>query len=285
MGPLGTLHGADLLVTRGRVARVGRNVQAPSGAVVIDAAGRHVTPGLIDAHLHSGIAGGVNETGSAIVPEVRISDVLTADDIWMYRQLAGGLTTAHLMHGSANPIGGQNQHIKLRWGAHADELKFEGAPRTVKFALGENVKRRTDRYPDTRMGTEQIIRDHFLAAREYRRRARGVAAQPPRASEPRRDLRMEALNEILAGEILIMSHAYRQDEMLMLMRLAEEFGTRIAAFHHGVEAYKIAPEIAAHGAAAVVWSDWSSFKIEAHDATTYNARTAGRRRADVAALR
>jgi imidazolonepropionase-like amidohydrolase len=271
MGPLGALQGADLLVTRGRVARIGRGLQAPAGAVIIEADGRHVTPGLIDAHLHSGIAGGVNEVGSAIVPEVRIGDVLTADDIWMYRQLAGGLTTAHLMHGSANPIGGQNQHIKLRWGAHADELKFEGAPRTVKFALGENVKRRTDRYPDTRMGTEQIIRDHFMAAREYRRQHEEWR-RTRRGIEPRRDLRMEALNDILDGEILIMSHAYRQDEMLMLMRVAEEFGTRISSFHHGVEAFKIAPEIAAHGAAAVVWSDWSSFKIEAHDATTYNAR-------------
>jgi imidazolonepropionase-like amidohydrolase len=270
-GPLGKLEDADLLVTRGRIAQVGRGLQAPPGAVIIEAAGRHVTPGLIDPHLHSGIAGGVNETGSAIVPEVRVGDVLTTDNIWMYRQLAGGLTTAHLMHGSANPIGGQNQHIKLRWGASADELKFEGAPRTVKFALGENVKRRTERYPDTRMGTEQIIRDHFLAAREYQREHlewRRTRQGP----EPRRDLRMEALVEILDGDILIMSHAYRQDEMLMLMRLAEEFGTRIAAFHHGVEAYRLAPELAAHGAAAVVWSDWSSFKIEAYDATTFNAR-------------
>jgi imidazolonepropionase-like amidohydrolase len=271
MGPHGVVHDADLLVTRGRVASVGQNLQAPTGAVIIDARGRHVTPGLIDAHLHSGIAGGVNETGSAIVPEVRIGDVLTIDNIWMYRQLAGGLTTAHLMHGSANPIGGQNQHIKLRWGGLADDLKFEGAPRTVKFALGENVKRRTDRYPDTRMGTEQIIRDHFQAAREYQR-ARDEWRRTRQGLEPRRDLRMEALNEILAGDILIMSHAYRQDEMLMLMRIAEEFGTRIASFHHGVEAYKLAPEIAAHGAAAVVWSDWSSFKIEAYDGITYNAR-------------
>jgi imidazolonepropionase-like amidohydrolase len=271
MGPAGVLVDADLLVTRGRIASVGRNLQAPAGAVVIAAQGRHVTPGLIDPHLHSGIAGGVNETGSAIVPEVRIGDVLTIDNIWMYRQLAGGLTTAHLMHGSANPIGGQNQHIKLRWGGLAEDLKFEGAPRTVKFALGENVKRRTDRYPDTRMGTEQIIRDHFVAAQEYQR-TRDEWRRTRQGPEPRRDLRMDALVEILAGDIMIMSHAYRQDEMLMLMRVAEEFGTRIASFHHGVEAYKLAPEIAAHGAAAVVWTDWSSFKIEAYDGITYNAR-------------
>jgi imidazolonepropionase-like amidohydrolase len=271
MGPEGTLENADLLVSEGRVVRVGRNLQAPAGATLIDGTGRHVTPGLIDAHLHSGLTGGVNETGSAIVPEVRIGDVLTIDNIWMYRQLAGGLTTAHVMHGSANPIGGQNQHVKLRWGALPDALKFEGAPRTVKFALGENVKRRTERYPDTRMGTEQIIRDHFMAAREYERE-RSEWQRTRRGPAPRRDLRMEALVDILNGDILVMSHAYRQDEMLMLMRVAEEFGFRIAAFHHGVEAYKIAPEIAAHGAGAVVWSDWSSFKVESYDATTFNAR-------------
>jgi imidazolonepropionase-like amidohydrolase len=272
MGPEGILENADLLVTRGRVARVGRNLQAPAGAEVIDAMGKHVTPGLIDAHLHSGLSGGVNETGSAIVPEVQIGDVLTIDNIWMYRQLAGGLTTAHVMHGSANPIGGQNQHVKMRWGALPEELKFEGAPRTVKFALGENVKRRTNRYPDTRMGTEQIIRDHFLAAREYQREWQGWERGGRRGIPPRRDLRMDALVDIMSGDILVMSHAYRQDEMLMLMRIAEEFDFRIRAFHHGVEAYKLGPELAAHGAGAVVWSDWSSFKIEAYDATTYNAR-------------
>jgi imidazolonepropionase-like amidohydrolase len=270
MGSQGVLQDADVLFTRGRVARVGHDLQPPPGAVVVNGAGRHVTPGLIDAHLHSGISGGVNETGSAIVPEVRVGDVMTADNIWMYRQLAGGLTTAHVMHGSANPIGGQNQHVKLRWGALPQEFRFEGAPRTVKFALGENVKRRTERYPDTRMGTEQIIRDHFLAAREYER-AREQWRRTRQGVEPRRDLRMEALIDILNGDILVMSHAYRQDEMLMLMRLAEEFDFRIRAFHHGVEAYKLAPELAAHGAAAVVWSDWSSFKIEAYDATTFNA--------------
>ena len=267
----GIMENADVLVTRGRVARVGRNLAAPAGAVVINGAGKHVTPGLIDAHLHSGASGGINETGSAIVPEVRIADVITMDNIWMYRQLAGGLTSAHVMHGSANPIGGQNQVVKLRWGALPSEQIFAGAPRTVKFALGENPKRREDRYPDTRMGTEQIIRDHFLAAREYER-AHKAWETNKRGIPPRRDLRMQALVDIMKGDILVMSHAYRQDEILMLMRLAEEFGFRIKAFHHGVEAYKVAPELAAHGAAAVVWSDWGAFKMEAFDNTTFNAR-------------
>ena len=267
----GIMENADVLVTRGRVTRVGRNLAAPGGAVVINGAGKHVTPGLIDAHLHSGASGGINETGSAIVPEVRIADVITMDNIWMYRQLAGGLTAAHVMHGSANPIGGQNQVVKMRWGALPADQILAGAPRTVKFALGENPKRREERYPDTRMGTEQIIRDHFLAAREYER-AHKAWETNKRGIPPRKDLRMQALVDIMKGDILVMSHAYRQDEMLMLMRIAEEFGFRIRAFHHGVEAYKVGPEMAAHGAAAVVWSDWGAFKMEAFDNTTYNAR-------------
>ncbi len=270
-GPEGRLEGADLLVTRGRVAAVGEGLDAPAGATVIDATGKHVTPGLIDAHLHSGLSGGVNETGSAIVPEVRIGDVLTANNIWMYRQLAGGLTTAHVMHGSANPIGGQNQTVKMRWGALPEELKFEGAPRTVKFALGENVTRSPNRYPNTRMGVEQIIADHFQAARELAAAWEAWEANP-RGIPPRRDLRLEALRDILNGDISVQSHSYRQDEILMLIRLAEEIGFQVDAFHHGVEAYRVGPELAAHGAAAVVWSDWSSFKVEAYDATTYNVR-------------
>ena len=271
MGPDGILENADLLVRRGRVVSVGQNLSAPSGAEVIDATGKHVTPGLVDPHLHASIFGAVNETGSAIVPEVRIGDVVTGNSVWMYRQLAGGLTTAHLMHGSANPIGGQNQHIKLRWGASPSELKLAGAPQTVKFALGENPTRRTGRYPDTRMGVAQIIRDHFMAAREYEaawadweRNGSGIP--------PRRDLRLEAIAGMLNEEILIHSHSYRQDEILALMRLAEEFDTRVDAFHHGVEAYKVAPELARHGASAIVWSDWGGFKVEAFDNTTYNAR-------------
>lgn len=272
MGPEGILEGGDLLISRGKIAAVGRGLAVPSGAVkIIDAEGRHVTPGLIDAHLHAGITGGVNEVGSAIVPEVRIGDVLDSTNIWMYRQLAGGLTTAHVMHGSANPIGGQNQHIKLRWGAPVDELKFTRAPRTVKFALGENPKRRTTRYPNTRMGVEQIIADHFRAARDYQAKWREWE-ENREGIPPRRDLRLEALVDILEGEIFVHSHSYRQDEILMLLRLAESFNLRIKAFHHGVEAYKVAPELAEHGAGAIVWSDWSSFKIEAYDATTRNAR-------------
>ncbi len=271
MGDDGILENADLLVTDEQVAEVGFDLSAPSGAVVIDADGKHVTPGLIDAHLHSGVDG-VNEIGNAIVPEVRMGDVLNINNIWMYRQLAGGLTTAHVMHGSANPIGGQNIHIKMKWGALSDGLKINDAPRTVKFALGENPKRvGTDRYPETRMGVEQLIADRFRMARDYEARW-NEWEDTGEGLPPRRDLRLEAIVDILNEDILIQSHSYRQDEILALMRLAEEFDFTIKAFHHGVEAYKVAPELAEHGAGAVVWSDWGGFKIEAYDNTNYNAR-------------
>ena len=271
MGPDGILENADLLVTNGEISEVGQNISAPGDAYVIDAEGKHVTPGMIDAHLHSG-SDGVNEVGNAIVPEVRLGDVLNINNIWMYRQVAGGLTTAHVMHGSANPIGGQNQHIKMRWGALSDDLKFEGAPRTVKFALGENPKRvGSDRYPDTRMGVEQLIEDRFRNARDYEAKW-NEWEETGEGLPPRRDLRLEAIVDILNEDILVQSHSYRQDEILALMRLAERFDFTIKAFHHGVEAYKVAPELAEHGAGAVVWSDWGGFKIEAYDNTNYNAR-------------
>jgi imidazolonepropionase-like amidohydrolase len=269
-GPQGRLQNADLLVTNGRVAQVGQNLQAPSGAVEIDGTGKHVTPGLIDAHVHSG-TNGTNESGFAIVPEVRMGDVVTHNTVAMYRQLAGGLTSAHVMHGSANPIGGQNIFLKLRWGALPDQLELEDGPRTVKFALGENPKRREDRYPDTRMGTHQIIRDHFMAARDYQR-AWHRWEETGEGLPPRRDLRMEALVDMLNEDLRVQSHGYRQDEFLALVRLAQEFDFNIQALQHGVEAYKIAPELAEAGVAAVVWSDWSSFKVEAYDGTPYNAR-------------
>ncbi|MBR9989523.1 MAG: amidohydrolase family protein [Gemmatimonadetes bacterium] len=269
-GPQGRIDNADLLVTRGKVVRVGRGLDAPSGATIVDATGRHVTPGLIDAHVHTSTSG-TNESGFAIVPEVRMGDVVTHNRIDMYHQLAGGLTLGHVMHGSANPIGGQNVFLKMRWGALPDQLKLENAPRTVKFALGENPKRREDGYPDTRMGTQQIIRDHFMAARDYERAWQRWESRRE-GLPPRRDLRMEALVDILNEDLRVQSHGYRQDEFLALVRLAEEFDFSIQALQHGVEAYKIAPELAASGVAAVVWSDWSSFKVEAYDGTPYNAK-------------
>jgi imidazolonepropionase-like amidohydrolase len=199
--------------------------------------------------------------------------VITHNNIWMYRQLAGGLTTAMVKHGSANPIGGENTIVKMRWGGLPEELKLENAPRFVKFALGENPKRCCfeGRYPDTRMGTQSIIRDHFMAARDYEREWQRWE-ETGEGLPPRRDLRMEAILDILNQELLIASHGYRADGYLALVRLAEEFGFRVHALHHAVEAYKLAPELAEAGVAAAVWSDWGAFKIEAYDATKYNAR-------------
>lgn len=269
-GPQGRIENADLLVQNGQVVSVGQNLSAPGGAVEIDATGKHVTPGLIDPHIHSGTSG-TNESGFAIVPEVQMGDVVTHNNIWAYRQLAGGLTTAMVKHGSANPIGGENVIVKMRWGSLPNDMKLDTDTRTVKFALGENPKRRQGRYPDTRMGTQEIIRDHFRAALDYRAEWERYEANGE-GIPPRRDLRMEALLDILDQELLISSHGYRQDEFLALVRLAEEFDFRVQTLQHGVEAYKIAPELAASGVAAVVWSDWAAFKLEAYDATTYNAR-------------
>jgi imidazolonepropionase-like amidohydrolase len=270
-GPEGILENADMLVTRGRIAEVGTGLQAPRGAIVIDGTGKHVTPGLIDPHLHTSILGQVNETGDAITSETRISDVIDANNVWIYRLLAGGLTTAKLFHGSANPIGGQDAVIKMRWGSLPDELLMKEAKPGLKFALGENVKRTPGRYPNTRQGVEQILKDAFEAALEYEKQWQRWEGQRS-GLPPRRDLQLEPILEVLKGERLAHVHAYRQDEMLMTMRLAEEYGFRVASFEHTLEGYKIADELREHGAGAVIWTDWSSFKVEAQDGILYNAR-------------
>lgn len=270
-GPQRKLENADLLVRAGKIVQVGKGLSAPSGATIIDGTGKHVTPGLIDPHTHSGVSS-VNESGFAIVPEVQMGDVLTHNNIWFYRQLAGGLTSTMIKHGSANPIGGENVYVKIRWGALPDDMKLQGAPRTVKFALGENPKRSPNRYPNTRMGVQEIIRDHFRAARDYEAEWKRWNASDKTGIPPRKDLRMEALLDILNQKLLVSSHGYRADEFLALVRLAEEFGFRIQTLQHGVEAYKIATELKNSGVAAVVWSDWGAFKLEAYDATAYNAR-------------
>ena len=269
-GPQGKLENADLLVQAGKIMKVGQKLDAPKGAVEIDATGKHVTPGLIDPHTHGGVSS-VNESGFAIVPEVQMGDVVTHNNIWFYRQLAGGLTTTMIKHGSANPIGGENVFVKTRWGSLPEEYKIQGAPRTVKFALGENPKRSPNRYPNTRMGVQEIIRDHFLAARDYEKEWKNWE-KTKTGIPPRKDLRMEALLDILNRKLLISSHGYRADEFLALVRLAEEFGFKVQTLQHGVEAYKIADELKKSGVAAVVWSDWGAFKMEAYDATSYNAR-------------
>lgn len=274
-GPQGKLENADLLVQKGTIIRVGANLRAPADALVIDARGKHVTPGLIDAHSHMAASGSVNESGQAVSAEVRVGDIIDCDDIDIYRALAGGLTAAHILHGSANPIGGQAQMIKLRWGSLPEEMKFEGCPPTIKFALGENVKqsnwgdRFTTRYPQTRMGVEQIIRDEFKAALDYekawQRWEKEKAGIPPR-----RDLELDAILEILRGKRFIHCHSYVQSEILMLMRVAEDFGFRVRVFQHILEGYKVADVMAKHGAGGSSFSDWWAYKLEVYDAIPYN---------------
>ncbi|MBS0657825.1 MAG: amidohydrolase family protein [Verrucomicrobia bacterium] len=274
-GPQGILTGADVLIEKGRIKAVGKGLTAPAGARVIDATGKHVTPGIIDCHSHTAISRGVNEGASVVTCEVRIGDVLDPTDIGLYRQLAGGLTTANVLHGSANPIGGQNQVIKLRWGLDADGLRFAGAPAGVKFALGENPKSSNfpgpPKYPNTRMGVEQILRDTFLGARDLTRRQEAFKAAKAGTLPPvRRNLRLEAAQEMLRGERLIHCHSYRQDEILATMRLAEEFGITIATFQHILEGYKVAAEMAKHGVGGSSFADWWNYKLEAADAIPYN---------------
>ncbi len=270
-GPSGKIENADMLVSGGRIVEVGTNLRAPRNAVVIDATGKHVTPGLIDPHIHSSIRGGVNEVGNNMTPETRVIDVLEPDNIWIYRLLAGGLTTANLLHGSANPVGGQDAVIKMRWGGLPEEMILQGARPGLKLALGENVVRNPAQYPNTRMGAEQIIRDAFQAAKDYAVRWESWESDR-KGLPPRKDLQMEALLEVLRGERIVHAHAYRQDEMLMLMRLAEELDFHITSFEHTLEGYKIADKLREHGAAAVIWTDWSSFKVEAADGILYNAK-------------
>ena len=274
---MGMLQDWDILFVDGKIDKIAPDISVPMGsALVIDGTGKHVTPGLIDCHSHSA-ASSINEGAQSVTAEVRIRDVLYADDINIYRQLGGGLTTANILHGSANPIGGQNAVIKLRWGSPPEDLLFKNAPQGIKFALGENVKQAnwqgTGRYPQTRMGVEQVIRDAFRAAQDYRHHHktynRNTKAQKKKVP-PRVDLELEALAEIIEGERLLHCHSYRQDEILMLTRIAEDFGFKIATFQHVLEGYKVADRIAEHGAGASTFSDWWQYKYEVIDAIPYN---------------
>jgi imidazolonepropionase-like amidohydrolase len=277
----GTIPNGTVVLRDGKIAAVGANIPVPSGATVIDTTGQFVTPGLIDAHSH--IANdAINEGGTTVSSMTGMEDVLDATDINIYRDLAGGLTTANVLHGSANPIGGKNQVIKLRWGKkRADEIKFEGAMPGIKFALGENPKDMATgnaqtgprRYPMTRMGVEFVIRDAFTRAKAYQKAWREYEKKKASADAlpPRRDLQLEPLVEILEGKRLVHAHCYRADEILMLIRLAEEMGFKIATFQHVLEGYMVAKEIAAHGAGASTFSDWWAYKVEAVDAIPHNA--------------
>ena len=275
----GILDGADMLVKRGRIEKIGGNIGAPRGALVIDAAGKHVTPGLIDAHSHLAVSRGINESSHSITSETRIADVINCDDINIYRQMAGGLTASCLLHGSANSIGGQNAVVKLRWGATPAGMIVEDAHPTIKFALGENVKRSnvtgppTTRYPRTRMGVEQFMRDSFQAAKDYRQRWNEYERAEKKNINlvpPRRDLRLDPLVEVLEGRRWIHCHSYRQDEIQAMIRVADEMGFKVKVFIHNLEGYKVAEIMKEHGSMPTVFSDWWVYKFEVYDAIPYN---------------
>jgi imidazolonepropionase-like amidohydrolase len=283
----GVVADGTVLIRGGRIAEVGQNVTVPSGAEVIDATGRFVSPGIIDCHSHIA-ADSINEGGTTVSSMTGIEDVFNPTDIDIYRDLAGGLTTANVLHGSANPIGGKNYVIKLRWGKpHAEDFKFEGAMPGIKFALGENPKDMRQfgqqgprRYPSSRLGVEYVIRDAFTRAKAYQAAWKEYDAKKKSAENvlpPRRDLQLEPLVEVLEGKRLVHAHCYRSDEILMLLRLADEMGFKVATLQHALEAYRVAPEIRAHGAGVSTFADWWGYKVEASGATPWNAAMCLRR--------
>jgi imidazolonepropionase-like amidohydrolase len=283
----GTIEHGSILIKDGKIAEVGPSVNAPKDAQVIDAAGQFVMPGIIDCHSHIA-AESINEGSVSVSSMVNMAEILNPDDIDIYRDLAGGVTAANILHGSANSIGGQTLVIKLRWGQPAGKLPFEGALPGIKFALGENPKRsnfslpgQPKRYPATRMGVEETIRGAFSEARDYKKTwddyNKRFAAGEKNLIPPRRDLRLEPLVEVLEGKRYVHSHCYREDEILMLLRVAKEFGFKVRTFQHILEGYKVADELAAAGVGASTFSDWWAYKVEAYDAIPYNAALMTRR--------
>jgi imidazolonepropionase-like amidohydrolase len=276
----GTIEHGSILIKDGKIAEVGQSVKAPKDAQVIDAAGQFVIPGIIDCHSHIA-AESINEGSVSVSSIVNMAEILNPEDIDIYRDLAGGVTSANILHGSANSIGGQTLVIKLRWGQPASKLPFEGALPGIKFALGENPKRsnfsvpgQPRRYPATRMGVEETIRGAFSEARDYKKAWDDYnkrAANEKNLIPPRRDLRLEPLVEVLEGKRYVHSHCYREDEILMLLRVAKEFGFKVRTFQHVLEGYKVADELAAAGVGASTFSDWWAYKVEAYDAIPYNA--------------
>jgi imidazolonepropionase-like amidohydrolase len=286
-GPKGTFKGA-VLVRDGKIAEVGDKVMEPAGATVIDANGQFLIPGIIDCHSHIAGDGGINEGSVSVSSMVDIKDIINPEDVAIYRALAGGVTAANILHGSANSIGGKTIVLKMRWGKDAQGMIFEGAKPGIKFALGENPKRAGNaqgggrggaaptnlRYPATRMGVEDTIREAFTEAVAYKAEwDKYEAAQKSgqRALPPRKDLKLEALKEVLEGKRYVHAHCYRSDEILMLIRIADDYGFKIKTFQHVLEGYKVAKEMAAHGAGGSTFSDWWAYKVEAFDAIPYNA--------------
>ncbi|MBN9661589.1 MAG: amidohydrolase [Acidobacteria bacterium] len=282
----GTITGSVVIVN-GKITEVGEKVMTPAGAKIVDASGKHVIPGIIDCHTHIAVDA-INEGSVSVSSMVGVDDVVNNERMDIYRALAGGVTTANVLHGSANAIGGRNVVLKMRWGKDADGLVFKEAKPGLKMALGENPKRQgmqttgfgaqagqqNLRYPGTRMGVEDVIREAFTNAKEYQKEWKDYEAKKARgemALPPRRDLQLETLVEVLEGKRLVHAHCYRADEILMLLRVSQEFGFKIATLQHVLEGYKVAKEIAAAGVGASTFSDWWSYKVEAYDAIPYNA--------------
>jgi imidazolonepropionase-like amidohydrolase len=266
----GVLTDTDVLWAKGKIAQIGKNLTAPQGVTVIDGKGKHLTAGIIDEHSHIAGTRGINEGTQSSSAEVRIGDIIDSEDQDIYRQLAGGVTSSHILHGSANAIGGQTQLIKLRWGLAPEALKMQPWPGFIKFALGENVKQsnwgdnQTSRFPQTRMGVEQVYADYFTRAAEY--------AALRKSDKPyRRDLELDALAEILDNQRFITCHSYVQSEINMLMRLAEQFKFKVNTFTHILEGYKVADKMAKHGAGGSSFSDWWAYKFEVYQAIPHNA--------------
>ena len=278
----GTINNGSILIRNGKIAEVGTNVNASGANVqVIDATGKYVTPGIIDCHSHTAISGDVNEGTLSVTAMVRIQDVINPYDPDIYRELAGGVTTANVLHGSANAIGGQNAVIKLKLDKPVEEWFVKDAPPGIKFALGENPKRSNfggftadRRYPATRMGVEETIRQAFDQAKDYRRQWQEYEAKKasdPNAIPPGRDLKLDALVEILEGKRMVHSHCYVDDEILMLLNLGDELGFHVQTLQHVLEGYKVADEIAAHKTGGSTFADFWGYKMEAYDAIPYNA--------------
>ena len=275
----GILPNTDVLIQDGKIAAIGKNLVA-EGARVINGNGKHLSAGIIDEHSHIAISGGVNECTQAVTAEVSIGDVINSDDINIYRQLAGGVTAAQLLHGSCNPIGGQSGLIKLKWGNAPEDMKIQDTIGFIKFALGENVKQsnwgdfNNKRFPQTRMGVEQVYYDAFIRAKEYQNHWDEYAKIPEKLREsapaPRIDLEMETLNEILNKERFITCHSYQQSEINMLMHVADSMGFKVNTFTHILEGYKVADKMKAHGVGGSTFSDWWAYKFEVNDAIPYN---------------
>ncbi len=273
------LENTSILIRDGVIVEIGPDLVAPEGVLMVDGEGITAIPGLVDEHTHTGMVG-TNESSAPVVAEVSVLDALDPESLTMYRSLSGGVTTARVMHGSSNPIGGTSAVIKMRWGMDSgDQLLFDGAPRFIKFALGENVTRKssagrggTTRFPASRQGVEATYVEAFTAAREYQAAWEAYRQNPENFRiPPRRDLRLETLVDVLDGRIEVHAHSYRADEILALMRVAERFGFRIGVQTHVLEGFKVAREMAEHGAGGSTFSDWWHYKLEAFDAIPHNA--------------